>query len=461
MSTTPCEATKIEYAGNGSRTKFQFPFTYMHFYDVKAALWDETAKEYVEQTNLYVLSDASTLEFLTAPPSPTDGTPNGLNIRIYRDTDLSNMESTFYPGSSIRAQDLNDDFDQVRFAIQETQCSVVTSSVDLEEQFWGKFGIAGRRNLSVAESPYDTVYQRDQIIGRWYGDTESIFLDQEAVPTTGAISARLDPYVQGALPAPRKATLGDFENEYGEQEGKRWVNKDNCWESYWDSEANAWVAYINTGPRGIQGEDGAPGPQGEIGPPLKIMGILNEGPWVEPNPKAVGDLWLAGGPISGFPYGGTPVEDDAIIYNGTIWLNAGPIGIQGPQGETGPIGPEGDKGDTGDTGPDGTPGEKGEKGDKGETGEKGEKGDKGDTGEKGPEGDKGDTGDTGTGFTFKGTVPTYSDLPTVGVAVNDVYQTQDTQHMWIWSGGWVDIGAITEGPPGPPMDISNLPSLPE
>lgn len=130
----------------------------------------------------------------------------------------------------------------------------------------------------------------------------------------------------------------------------------------------------------------------------------------------------------------------------------GPIGPQGPKGDTGSTGPQGPKGDTGATGPQGPAGPKGDtgqqgeqgpKGDKGDTGAaatitvgatttgpagsnasvvnsgtssaaildftipqgaKGDKGDKGDTGEQGPQGDqgpqgsqgpKGDTGDTG------------------------------------------------------------------
>jgi hypothetical protein len=36
------------------------------------------------------------------------------------------MIATYYPGSSIRAQDLNDDFDQLRFAIQEGRCDLET-----------------------------------------------------------------------------------------------------------------------------------------------------------------------------------------------------------------------------------------------------------------------------------------------------------------------------------------------
>ena len=434
MSTTPCDATKIEYAGNGTRTKFQFPFTYMHFYDVKAALWDDNKKEYVTQNNLYVLSDASTVEFLTAPPSPPEGTPNGLNVRIFRDTNLDDMESTFYPGSSIRAQDLNDNFDQVRFAVQETQCDVESNRKDLEEQFWGKFGIGGREDIQTPESPYDTIYRADAVKGYWYGVPEGYSGDQDAVPTTGAVSSRLDPFVQASLPAKETAVNNGIENEYDPVGGKRWINTGDCWESYWEPQANAWVAYVNTGPRGPQGIEGKEGIQGIPGPSLVIRGELPAGDWVEPDPKESGDIWIATGDITNFPFGGTPTDGDAIVYNGETWINLGPVGIQGPKG---------DKGDTGAQGPQGI---------------------RGPIGPVGPQGEEGPQGETGQGLVFRGQVATSTDLPTEGNTTNDAWQALDTGDYWVWNGSvWIDVGPVVQGPPGPPgpvMDISTLPSLP-
>ena len=434
MTTTPCEATKIEYAGNGSRTKFQFPFTYMHFYDVKAALWDDDKKEYITQTNLYVLSDASTVEFLQAPPSAPAGTPNGLNVRIYRDTELDDMESTFYPGSSIRAQDLNDNFDQVRFAVQETQCDVESNRKDLEEQFWGKFGIGGREDIQTPESPYDTIYRADAVKGYWYGVPEGYTDDQDAVPTTGAISSRLDPFVQGSVPADYTAETAGVTNTYNPAAGKRWVNTDDCWESYWDPSAGAWVAYVNTAPRRPQGHQGKHGSQGIPGPSLVIKGVLPAGDWVDPDPKATGDIWIAGGTITNFPYGGTPIEEDAIAYNGETWINLGPVGIQGP------------------------------KGDKGDKGAQGDQGVQGIQGTQGIQGIQAIQGETGQGLIFKGQVATSTDLPTEGNTVNDAWQAMDTENYWVWTGSvWVDVGSVVQGPPGPQgpvMDISTLPSLP-
>lgn len=422
-----CTATQIKYSGNGSQKKFTFQFPYMHFYDVKAALWDESKREYVEQTNLYILTDATTVEFLQAPPLPPESTPNGLNIVIFRDTSLESAETTFYPGSSIRAQDLNSDFEQLRLAAQESRCGLENERTDVQEKVWNKESIKGRTDIQKPEVPFDTVYRNDQIAGRWYGDNSGYRTDQEAVATTGAISERLDPYVQAVLP-------GATEEGFGHQEGKIWQNTTDSWTSYWNKDANAWVAYANTGPRGTPGSEGPEGPQGIPGPSLKIMGDLPAGPWVEPSPLEVGDIWICEGPITGFPGGGTPQANDSVTWNGERWLNLGPIGIQGqigPPGNTGPVGP---------------------------TGPQGDEGPKGDTG------DQGDQGNPGTGVNFKGQVATYVDLPFAGNQPNDGWQTLDTMDLWVWNASlWINVGTITQGeqgPVGPVIDIATLPSLP-
>ena len=118
----------------------------------------------------------------------------------------------------------------------------------------------------------------------------------------------------------------------------------------------------------------------------------------------------------------------------TIWVNTGPIGIQGNKGD------------------------KGDRGDQGVQGEVGPKGDQGIQGIQGP------IGDTGQGLVFKGQVSTSSNLPSEGNEINDAYQALDTGNYWVWTGAvWVDVGSVVQGPTGPQgpvMDISILPSLP-
>jgi Collagen triple helix repeat (20 copies) len=72
-------------------------------------------------------------------------------------------------------------------------------------------------------------------------------------------------------------------------------------------------------------------------------------------------------------------------------------------------------------------------------------------------GPQGFQGPPGPGIRFKGTVPTYADLPT-DAAQGDMWNTDDTGHSYTWSeGAWIDGGSVrgADGLPGPPnvLDI--------
>lgn len=277
---TLCDSVRIKYKGDGNQTRFTFPFTYMHWEDIVVYLYDELSKEYVKQPRIFQQANATTIEFFNAPPAPPVGVT--YNIIIQRETDLSDMEATFYPGSSIRAEDLNEDFDQLRLAIQEGRCQIEGKIEELRHDFWSKKSIYGRANIATPEEPYETIYRVDQENGLWLYDD-----DQKAIPTSGAIAARHDVLVQDGLPANPKV----------QQIGKQWMNTKENWASFWDDQAGAWVAYENAGPRGPQGPGGV-GPQGPIGP-QGLQGVP--------------------GPIG--PQGGP-----------------GPAGPAGPQGPVGPPG---------------------------------------------------------------------------------------------------------------------------
>ena len=103
--------TSATYTGNGSTTNYSFTFEYIKQSDVKATL-DGTA------TTAFTFANATTLSFNTAPA-------NGVAIRIFRDTDINTLEATFFPGSAIKAEDLNNNFTQNNFAAQETDNDVI------------------------------------------------------------------------------------------------------------------------------------------------------------------------------------------------------------------------------------------------------------------------------------------------------------------------------------------------
>ena len=100
--------TQNTYTGNNSTTDYSFTFPYIKEADVKVSL---DAVVQTQDTD-YTFANATTISFDTAP-----GT--GVAIRIFRDTDLENAVTTFFAGSAIRAEDLNDNTNQVLFSAQE------------------------------------------------------------------------------------------------------------------------------------------------------------------------------------------------------------------------------------------------------------------------------------------------------------------------------------------------------
>ena len=98
--------TQNTYTGDDSTTLYSFTFPYIKEDDIKVSL------DGVD-TNQYTLANATQVQFTTAP---------SLNqaIRIYRVTNTDASQATFFSGSSIRAEDLNNNQNQILYATQET-----------------------------------------------------------------------------------------------------------------------------------------------------------------------------------------------------------------------------------------------------------------------------------------------------------------------------------------------------
>ena len=98
--------TESTYTGNGSTTNYSFTFPYLKTTDIKTSI-NGTA------TTAFTLANATTVQFNTAPASSAA-------IRIYRETDDSKLEATFFAGSAIKSSDLNDNFNQNLYVTQES-----------------------------------------------------------------------------------------------------------------------------------------------------------------------------------------------------------------------------------------------------------------------------------------------------------------------------------------------------
>jgi len=101
-----------EYTGNGSTTTYSFTFPYLKTSDIKASL------DGVD-TTAFTLPNATTLQFNTAPT-------NGAKIKIFRQTSVDDLTATFYAGSAIKSEDLNDNFTQNLYKTQEVGARFVS-----------------------------------------------------------------------------------------------------------------------------------------------------------------------------------------------------------------------------------------------------------------------------------------------------------------------------------------------
>jgi hypothetical protein len=111
--------------GNGSNLgPFSFDFEWLNSADIKVTV-DNVLKtvgtHYTLENLNYTAKNGGEILF-TAGNAPAIGVAN---IRIYRQTSNDDLTSTFYSGSAIRAQDLNNNFTQGLYVAQETTNNAV------------------------------------------------------------------------------------------------------------------------------------------------------------------------------------------------------------------------------------------------------------------------------------------------------------------------------------------------
>ncbi len=112
--------TQNNYTGDGSTVLYSFTFPYLATTDVKVKLDGVNTTE-------YTLANATTVQLNSAPA-------NGVKIIIFRNTDNDNKKATFYPGSAIKAEDLNNNIDQILYVAQEVDNNAMSSLGDTAMQ---------------------------------------------------------------------------------------------------------------------------------------------------------------------------------------------------------------------------------------------------------------------------------------------------------------------------------------
>ena len=90
---------------NNSTVLYNFTFPYLKASDIKVSL------DAVD-TTAFTLANATTIQLNSVPPV-------GTKIKIFRETGVDNLTATFYAGSAIKSEDLNDNFTQNLYVTQE------------------------------------------------------------------------------------------------------------------------------------------------------------------------------------------------------------------------------------------------------------------------------------------------------------------------------------------------------
>jgi hypothetical protein len=143
------------YTGNGSTTIYSLSFSYLDKADVKVTVNN------VLVTN-YIFATASSIQFST-PPSA------GAAIRIYRDTDTDQTKATFFAGSAIKAKDLNSNFTQTLYAVQEIAFNALSKIGDTMQ---GILNMGGFRITNLGTPAADADGATKKYVDDRYGDLE-------------------------------------------------------------------------------------------------------------------------------------------------------------------------------------------------------------------------------------------------------------------------------------------------
>jgi len=149
--------TYNEHNGTGSQDTFAYTFPYLKTTDVKVSV-DGVVKQL---TTDYTRPSVTTIQF-NSDKKPANGT----KVRIYRDTNESSANATFYAGSAIKSQDLNDNFLQAIYIGEEGK--------ENADDAWNKL-----------EDSIDS--------------TETWVSDNTKIGTTGAVDARVDSKINTEL----------------------------------------------------------------------------------------------------------------------------------------------------------------------------------------------------------------------------------------------------------------------
>ena len=211
MATT--YTTEYYYTGDGNTRDYTVSFPYLKEADVKVSLDDVV-------TTAYTFLNASQLRFTTAPA-------NGVAIKICRDTDVDSARFILAAGSSIKASELNENYDQLLYSEQE---KVYTD--DIGDNAVTSAKIKSVDGSKILDNTVDvTKLKADDIITtaeQNAGSPSWVGLD-DALATAGALEKRHDVIYQNSTPSGTDYQVGKLWYAHGNDQtlsvwsGSNWI----------------------------------------------------------------------------------------------------------------------------------------------------------------------------------------------------------------------------------------------
>ena len=166
--------TENNYVSNGSLTNYSFTFPYLKTSDITVSL------DGVETTN-FTFVNATTIQLNNGATPPVATAPaNGVKIRILRTTTVDELTATFYAGSAIKSEDLNENFTQNLYVTQEvnqrylpTTGGTFTGNINLGNNRITDVGNPVNANDAVNKATLDSTIETDVLAGTDLSKTAS------------------------------------------------------------------------------------------------------------------------------------------------------------------------------------------------------------------------------------------------------------------------------------------------
>ena len=213
MANDACGLVKNEYVGDGTTKLFSFTFEYDKQDEVYVSLRDPTTTYFVPlDRSAFTFVNPTTVELNQAPePEYTRTGKPRTNVRIFRSTDINSMVASFYPGSAIRAQDLNANFEQLRLALLEGRCTIPQPILDyLEDNYWDKNSetitsldewVSDDLHVATTGAIAQQTTTPADLAEKWDKNTESVYSDDSwnSTDTKVASTAAINQFVVNAV----------------------------------------------------------------------------------------------------------------------------------------------------------------------------------------------------------------------------------------------------------------------